>query len=102
MITRMESKRLECVQKEYYEKLYNEGGQITYKTPFYSPEKFYYKNSYYKTLQVYKSIGDDIDDFYDRIQMKNINFKDGISTVNSELLNNLFQRVSLLKSLFRS
>ena len=59
LITRIKSERLQCVQKEQYKKLYkeasNEGAKIKYD-----------KNT---TLLVYKSIGDDIDDFYDRIKM---------------------------------
>ena len=65
MMTRINSERLECVQQEQYNKLYkdasNEGGQIKYGN---------------KTVLVYTSIGDDIDDFYDRIKMNKIKFTD--------------------------
>ena len=65
MMTRINSKRLECVQQEQYNKLYkdasNEGGQIKYGN---------------KTVLVYTSIGDDIDDFYDRIKTNKIKFTD--------------------------
>ena len=65
-MTRIKSERLERIQGEQYRKLYkeasNEGAEIKYG-----------KN---KTLLVYKSIGDDIDDFYDRIKMNKINFTD--------------------------
>ena len=91
IVTRIESKRLECVQKEKYEKLYNEGGQITYRLekPFEAFNKPFIENSFEdKTLQVYKSIGDDIDDLYDRIHMKNIQLvlknSRGILLVNRE------------------
>ena len=63
MITRIGSQRLECVQQEHYEKLYNQGGQIKYNEVC--------------SFEVHQSIMDpqfvnDIDDFYDRIKMNKI------------------------------
>ena len=60
MITRIGSQRLEYVQKERYEKLYTEGGQIKYNEV--------------GSFEVHQSIVNDIDDFYDRIKMNKINF----------------------------
>ena len=64
MITRIGKERLRCVQKEQCEKLYkkasNEGAKITYKMD--------------RVQIVYKSIGDDIDDFYTLIKMNNLIF----------------------------
>ena len=68
MITRIGSERLECVQKEQYEKFYNEGGEITYN-----------QNSSAQHFQVYKSVGDDIDHFYDRIKINEIKLTDSKS-----------------------
>ena len=62
MITRIVSQRLECVQKEHYEKLYKEGGQIKYNEGY--------------SMEVHQSIVNDIDDFYNRIKMNKINFTD--------------------------
>ena len=73
MLTRVGSERLECVQKEQNEKIYNVGVKIEYNVA---------NSSEHKTFQVYKSIGDDIDDFYDRIKTNNINFTD---MANSDL-----------------
>ena len=85
MMTRINSERLECVQKEQYNKLHtdasNEGGQIKYGN---------------NTVLVYTSIGDDIDDFYDRIKMNKINFADkrnflDYTDFQAGCLNNLLQ-----------
>lgn len=62
VITRIESQRIECVQKEYCEKIYTEGGQIQLQSYTISP------------VEVHGSIGNEIDDFYDRIKMNKINF----------------------------
>ena len=70
MATHIGSERLECVQKEHYEKLYNEGGQIKYDAV--------------GTFDVHQSIGNDIDDLYDRIKMNKINFADRRLLTDSE------------------
>ena len=55
MITRVESQRLKCVQKEEYKKFYKEGGKIRYGRTF---------------VEAKKSIGDEIEDMYHEIKMK--------------------------------
>ena len=67
MISRVSGQRWDCVQKENYQKFYREGGQVN-TTTFWRPESGVHK---YKT-GVYKSIGDDIEDFYNRIKMKKV------------------------------
>ena len=92
LITRIVSERLECVQKEQYEKFYkeasNEGASIKYEEN--------------KTLLVYKSIGDDIEDFYDRIKMNKINFTDKRlvrdNGIDFRFLNNLLQHSHSVKT----
>ena len=75
MMTHIKSERLECVQKEQYTKLYNEasneGAQINYLKENIGFSQYF---SRFQPLLVYKSIGDDIDDFYNRIKMNKINF----------------------------
>ena len=75
MITRIGSERLKYVQKEQYKKLYkvasNEGAQIKYDKK--------------TTLLVYKSIKDDIDDFYDPIKMNKIKFTDKRLVIDSDI-----------------
>ena len=60
MITRIWSERLECVQKEEYEKFYREKGQIQYDPK----DTFQYI--------VRQSIGDAIEDFFQAVKMKRI------------------------------
>ena len=97
MISRIGSERLECIQKEQYRKFYSEGGQIktTIQTQSRIPRfgnlkwnKFYNRVSNedtdseidiescyvceYKT-EVYKSVGDDIEDFYNLLKEQEIN-----------------------------
>ena len=67
MITRIGSERLECVQKEQYRKFYRNGGQI--KTTV--KDSGNWADVEYETW-VDKSVGDDIEDFYNRIKMKKI------------------------------
>ena len=68
IISRIGRERLECIQKEQYQKFYKEGGQVKIHTGYLTvkidPE--------WKT-ELYKSIGDDIEDFYNRIKMNEIN-----------------------------
>ena len=59
LITRIGSERIECVQKENYEKLYNKGGQV--------------KCNGVEAFEVNQSLGNDIDYFYDRIKMEKNN-----------------------------
>ena len=85
LITFTGSERLECIQKEQYEKFYTHGEQITsfLRTNAYSgttQQIFTAKRDKYITdypsehifFQLHKSFGDDIDDFYDRIKKKEI------------------------------
>ena len=51
MITFIGCARLECVQTDRFKKFYREGDKIKYE---------------YKILDAYKSVGDDIEDFYQR------------------------------------
>ena len=55
MITRVESQRLTCVQKEEYKKFYKEGDQIRYGPTF---------------IEAKKSVGDEIEEMYHDIKMK--------------------------------
>ena len=80
MITGIVSHRLECVQKEHYEKLYSEGGPIKYNEV--------------DTFEVHQSIGNEIDDCYDRIKMNKINFGE-----HKRLLTN--SEFSMEKSIYR-
>ena len=75
MTTRIGSQRLECVKKEHYDKLYNEGGQIKYyNDKTFGPIKVNTHDNEINTFDVHQSIGNDIDDFYDRIKMNKINY----------------------------
>ena len=53
-------------------------------------------------MQVYKSIGDDIDDFYDRIKMNKINFTNERLLTSSDIqvqsLSNLLQALHSVKT----
>ena len=88
MITRIGSERLQCVQKEQYQNLYkeasNEGAEIKYD-----------ENT---TSLVYKSVGDDIDDFYDRIIMNKINITDKSFLSDSEFCHNWARSFNLLQA----
>ena len=64
MITRLKSERLVCVQKEEFERFHREGGRI----------KSIDGTFIYEEL-VNKTIGDDIEDFYNRIQLNEIYLK---------------------------
>ena len=70
MITRIGSQRLECVQKEQYQKFYRNGSQVntTIQTNYFDGGVDVSK---YETV-VFKSIGDDIEDFYNHIKMNQI------------------------------
>ena len=57
LITRIGSERLKCIQKQQYKDIYRFGGRISTKTP----------------SDVDKSIGDDVEDFYNRIKTNAIN-----------------------------
>ena len=70
MITRIASRRLECVQKEHYECIQKEAYEKLYR----ERDKIEYNEL--RTDEVHQSIGNDIDDFYDRIKMNEINFVD--------------------------
>ena len=65
IVTFIGSERLECVQKEEYKKFYKGEGQIRY----YSND-----SPLYTVLDVRESIGDEIEDFSQRIKMKKIAF----------------------------
>ena len=60
MITRIESERLECVQKEEYEKFYDEKGTIQY-----DPNDIFH-------YIVRQSIGNAIEDFFQYVKMNRI------------------------------
>ena len=60
IISRIGSQRLECIQKEQYQKFSKEDGQVKIDAPQWKTE-------------LYKSIGDDIEDFNNRIKMNEIN-----------------------------
>ena len=57
MLTCLASDRLECVPKKKYEKIYKEGCQIGFG---------------FNTTKVFKSVGDDTDEFFERIKFENI------------------------------
>ena len=56
MVTFIGSERLECVQTNRCKKFYREGDKIEYKSSELKP----------KILDAYKSVGDDIEDFFQR------------------------------------
>ena len=70
IITRIGSQRLECVRKEQYQNFHREGGKVntTIQTNYFDGGV---DVSQYETV-AYKSIGDDIEDFYNRIKMNQI------------------------------
>ena len=106
MMTHIKSERLECVQKEQYTKLYNEalneGAQIKYKTVPKSYNGMFSLPNKILPVLVYKSIGDDIDDFYDRIKMNKINFTNERLLTSSDIqvqsLSNLLQTPHSVKT----
>ena len=51
LVTLIGCNRLECVQTDRFKKIYKEGGKIEYESKF---------------LDAYKSVGDDLEDFYQR------------------------------------
>ena len=55
--------RLKCVQKERFENLYRAGARVEYKSQDSAADE---------TLEVYKSVGDDIEDFFQRNKLGNI------------------------------
>ena len=72
MITRIASERLQCVKKEQYETFYREGGEIRIKTPEH-PLYIIPSSKITHKIKLLKSIGDDIEDFYNYIQKNEIN-----------------------------
>ena len=84
-ITCIRSERLECVQKDRFEQFYNREGLIVYNR--------YDKNKIATfTLWAQKSIGDDIEDFFERIKSKII------TPINDEFFSNL--RMSFFLRMF--
>ena len=85
LITCTRGERLECIQTEQYEKFYKGDRKIVsfLRNPYGGPARqiFTAKRDIYESidpsehqfLQVYKSFGDDIDDFYYRIKMNEVN-----------------------------
>ena len=68
MVTLLESERLECVQKQKAKRFYSEGGQIrnVINESMYGHSRF--SNDPSLILEVHKSTGDDIEDFFKRIE----------------------------------
>ena len=83
IISRVGSQRLECIQKEQYQKFYKEGGQVKIDAPEWKTE-------------LYKSIGDDIEDFYNRVKMNEINL---IMNKTYETINDCWTKIIKLISL---
>ena len=89
LITCTGSERLECIQKDQYEKFYIDGGQITSflrTNPYCGTTKriFTVKRDRYISdypsqhkFEVHKSFGDDIEDFYDGIKKNEVTCKNG-------------------------
>ena len=65
MVTCIGSERLECIQKEECEVFYNEKGRVRYSSD----------EMLHTVLDVQKSIGDGIEDFFQFIQMKMFRYK---------------------------
>ena len=65
MVTFIGSERLECVQTDRFKKFYKEGGKIKYE---YKIRKGEERRKFFpsKILDAYKSVGDDIEDFFQR------------------------------------
>ena len=97
MVTVISSERLECVQKERYEKFYKEGDNIKYDF-----KKFSYNFS------VYKSVGDDMEDFlhrnktgilptYKKATFEESNMKSSLKTFHLSMISDDDEKQMILK-----
>ena len=89
MITRVGSERLECVQKKLYKKLYKDGGSIKYYLVQGNCPR-------HKLKGVNKSVGDDVDNFYDCLESGTIYLIAKRTRVESQLRLGSFNDFNIL------